>query len=1078
MTALRLTLLGGFEAQRASGESLAFPRKKAQALLAYLALHPDEQQPRDKLAALLWGDASSRRARHSLRQALVTLRQSLPQTSPSCLIEDGDSVALSGRHVEVDVAIFERAVADAIPESLARAAALYRGPLLEGLGVTDQGFEEWLAAERERLHELVLDVLARLLGHQAQGAANDLAIQTAVRLLALEPTQEPVHRTLMRLYARQGRRGAALRQYQACVSVLERELGVGPEPETKMLYREFLLASLDMTPATPDTVVKPVEFTPLDRPTPEIPLVGRSGELTRLRQALDAAWARSGRAALVFGEAGAGKSRLIEALVAEAIPTGGLILVGRAHESEQILPFGLWIDVFRTVIPSMASAMGEPWRGELGRLFPELGAPAARQLNSGEEYVRLFEALAHLLQLLATARPLMIVVEDLHWADETSLRLLVSLTRRITERRVLIVGTLRSEEISGTPSLRRTIAQLGHQPEHLSVTLSPLSEEETNSLVRAMVSARSDEATVRRLGDRIWRFSEGNAFMAVETLRALRDRDALADDRDPALSPRVRDLVAARLDRLTERARRFAGAASVIGRDFDFGVLQRAAEASAADAADGVEELVGRRILKSVGERIDFTHERIREVIYDSLLLPYRRALHRAVALAIESAQEVGATSNALVLGHHFRAAEEWEPASRYLTEAGRLAASGGASREAITCFEQALEALCQLPSGREQVERAIDIRFDLRQACVPLADHRRILEHLREADSAARSIGDERRRGWGLVYRVHGLFLGADCTAAIQTVRRDLPLVEALDDPLLEESANVYAAQVHHWVGAYGEAVERLRRNISSAEGRLRDRGLRPKHYINTRMFLAWSLAELGMFSEAETRTREAVNHAEENQSVYWLVHALCGAGFAAVRRGVVDSAIRAAEQGVELCKGRDYPVLWLMAASVLGAGYALAQRHGEAISLLERCTDVAGELSAPIFVLLGQAQLGASRLDGAMRSADRALSISVRHSERGLVAWARWLTAEIHTAAATSDDGNDAYRQSLLLAEELGMRPLVAHCHRGIATASFRTGKRHQAQEHQATAITMYREMGMTYWQENAEAAARTML
>jgi DNA-binding SARP family transcriptional activator len=175
MAALRLTLLGGVEARLASGPTVSFPRKKSEALLAYLALHAGQMQARDKLA-------------------------------------------------------------------LERAAGLYRGDLLEGLAIAEPPFEEWLTAERERLLEMGLEALVRLLAHQIRIAVNDEAVQTAIRVLGLDPTQESVHRSLMRLYARQGRRGAAPRQYQICIATLERELGVEPEPETKQLYRELLQA--------------------------------------------------------------------------------------------------------------------------------------------------------------------------------------------------------------------------------------------------------------------------------------------------------------------------------------------------------------------------------------------------------------------------------------------------------------------------------------------------------------------------------------------------------------------------------------------------------------------------------------------------------------------------------------------------------------------------------------------------------------------------------------------------------------------------------------------------------------------
>ena len=229
---LSLTLLGGFQARLSSGAAVSVPTRKAQALLAYLGIRPGHAHPRDKLAALLWGESTDERARDGLRHALAALRRALPATTPPILLVEGQTLALSPAVVDVDVATFERHVAEGTPEALEQAAAVYGGDLLSGFSLSEPLFEDWLVPERERLRELALEALARLLAYQSKTGATERAIQTAVRLLALDPLQEAVHRTLMRLYIRQQRRGAALKQYQLCVGALQRELGSEPEAET------------------------------------------------------------------------------------------------------------------------------------------------------------------------------------------------------------------------------------------------------------------------------------------------------------------------------------------------------------------------------------------------------------------------------------------------------------------------------------------------------------------------------------------------------------------------------------------------------------------------------------------------------------------------------------------------------------------------------------------------------------------------------------------------------------------------------------------------------------------------------
>ncbi len=199
MRLLTHRLFGGFEARLSTGPPLILPTKKAQALLAYLALRPGQPHPRDKVAALLWGDKEEEQARHSLRQAISTLRKALSHASPRCLVIEGDTIALAPSVVEVDAVLFERFVSDGSPSALERATALYRGDFLEGLDVKEEMFEEWLRTERERLRELALDASAKLLSHQLKNNLDDGAIQAALRLLGLDPLQEGVHQNLKRL---------------------------------------------------------------------------------------------------------------------------------------------------------------------------------------------------------------------------------------------------------------------------------------------------------------------------------------------------------------------------------------------------------------------------------------------------------------------------------------------------------------------------------------------------------------------------------------------------------------------------------------------------------------------------------------------------------------------------------------------------------------------------------------------------------------------------------------------------------------------------------------------------------------
>jgi predicted ATPase len=371
------------------------------------------------------------------------------------------------------------------------------------------------------------------------------------------------------------------------VGILQRELGTEPEPETRQLYQEVLRRNVSAG-APAEASVSQAREQPArsaDRAVPELPahdtvLVGREAELAELRGALEAVtWGR-GRVALVVGEAGIGKTRLIAEVAALALARDARVLLGRCYESARILPFGPWVDALRTghalAETEVLDGLSTVWRTELARLFPELAERRPADAAGAEDSLRLFEAMAQLVVALARARPLVLVLEDLHWADEMSLRFLSFLGHRVAGMPVFIVATAREEEVADAPALARTLAELRRESVTLDLALGRLSREATASLVGVLGRTNRDATALAELGDRVWRASDGNPFIAVETLRAFEQGTAATAGGLP-LPERVRELVTQRLARLEPRARELATVAAVIGREFDFALLERAA---------------------------------------------------------------------------------------------------------------------------------------------------------------------------------------------------------------------------------------------------------------------------------------------------------------------------------------------------------------------------------------------------------------------------------------------------------------------------------------------------------------------
>jgi DNA-binding SARP family transcriptional activator len=1082
MLRLNLTLLGGFQARLDSGSVLRLRTRHAQALAAYLALPSGRPHPRDKLAALLWGHLAQEEARSRLRQALFAIRRTLASAHLSCLGADGDTLVLDPVGVEVDALVFEKLVREGSPDALERAAILYRGDLLQGLpaqGPHPSAFEEWLAGERERLRELALEALAKLVNVQRAAGSPERALATALRLLALDPLQEAVHRTAMRLHVQLGRRTAALRQYQACVSLLRREMNIEPEEETRQLYRDILRRRPIVVPSKPGPIFSgwPAAVSPSD----DVPLVGRELETDRLRAWLARASSGSCQVALLVGETGAGKSRLMAELAAEARAADTKqrsqpirVLLGRCHEGEQILAFGLWIDALRSAgLPGdrpLLDSLGSIWRAELVRLLPELGGPEAPAPSEPPEALRLFAGVRHLIACLTDRSPVVVILEDLHWADEMSLRLLQFLVRRVPGSRLLLVATVREEELPDLPLLRKTLESLEGEPHVERVRVAPLSRPATIQLVRALSSTTSAPLALEQVGEEVWRASQGNPFVVVETIRALQQGISLAGSGGLTIVERVRRVIARRLDRLSEVARDLAAVGAVIGRGFEFTLLQRAVAHDEAAAAAGVEELVRCQLLHEVAGGLDFVHERVRGVVYAELSSPRRQLLYRRVAEAIEALYGRDLDPHLVTLGIHYWEGEVWDKAAHYLHLAGAQAVVQSAYREATERLERSRRAIEHLPRTSTTLKLAVDVRLELYHALVPLGEPRRIAGYLEEARALAGELDDTVRRGWISAYTTNCAWLTGEHGRAVEAGEAALAIAAALDQPALGFVGRFYLGQVRRFRGEYREATHLLRQNVAILDGGAPPPGVRLPGVpgVLSRAWLAWSLAELGEFDEAVLRGEEALREAEAADHAFSLADAYRALGCVYALRDDVGAAVGVLERGVALCARRELG-LWLPSlGAALGYAYSLAGRYGDGTTSLETAVRVAethGIVAGHAIRLawLAEAFLASNRLEEADEVARRAISLASERGERGHQAWALRALAEV-LATRAGRPAEVLYRQALALADALGMAPLTAHCRLGLGRMLRRAGALTAARETLGAASVDFAALGMS--------------
>jgi DNA-binding SARP family transcriptional activator len=1087
MTRLELTLLGGFSARLSSGLVLGLPTRKTQALLAYLALHPGQGHPRDKLASLLWGDMGQAEARRNLRRTLFSLRQAVGETG--ALVTDGSSVRLDPDGMGVDVREFERLVRAGSPATLEEGVRLYQGDLLAGVTLREAPFEEWLLAERERLRELAMEGLAKVLAHQRAAGAIADAIETGLRLIALDPLQEPVHRTLMRLYAQAGRRAAALRQYQSCVSAVARELRAEPEPETRALYQELLRerrargeapAAEHPRPAAPASSATGGQRT-------EIPLVGRLSEMARLEAILDAAWQGRGQLAVIVGAAGIGKSRLAVEAMAAAARRGGRVLTGHCYETEKILPLAPWLYVFRAgEVAADATLMAglEPaWRVELARLLPEIAAAESPAVAG--DTARTFEAIATVLHRLGRTQPLLVVLEDVQWADELSIRLIVYLARRVVAWPVVLLVTVRIEDLREDPLLRRARDEVRRSGHGVELRIGALSQDGTGRLARALLGPGHRRDAAEDLDARIWRATEGNPFMVVETVRALRAGGSLGAEGGLPLPAGVRALVRSHLAPLSPAVRRLVEAAAVIGRQFDFDLLCRASRIGEEDAAVAVEELVRREIFRQAGDGFEFSHDRIREVVRADVLAPRRAVLHRQIAAALED-RDGAHDESALAIGTHYLEGGAWPQAARFLARAGAAASRQGAATDAARSYEHALDALARVPEGPGAQEQTFELHLLAAYERYQLGDPPTAVDHLRRGEVAMRALGNDRRMAHLAGALTYTLCMGGRYQEAVETGTRAVAAAQAVDDPRLEAYASTGLSMVHYALGQYPQSLERAKVALGILATRATGAagvviGIPPE--VGARVWTTMSLARMGNFLEAGACGERAVAMAERLGDHRSRVSAYLCLGTTMLAKGDVDDAVPLFEAALDLCEGR--PQAWYAPRVLADVAFAYAMRGDlpRAIPLLERAVDDAAASGVVVdrtraLNYMGAALLWAGRVDDAQTTAEQALAQSRLRGERGDEAWALEVLGEvaIESGAASPDAAVAHFEAALALAEQLGMRSLRGRCHLGLGRAHARAGRAAEARLAFARAAEDFQALGMTSWLARTTAAART--
>jgi DNA-binding SARP family transcriptional activator len=648
---MQFRLLGPLEVVDGD-RSLALGGRKQRSLLAVLLLHANDVLSTELLVDEVWGGSPPATVAKSVQVYVSRLRKELGDgrlltRSPGYLLRVDPS--------ELDLARFQALVAEAAAAGPAAAAAklrealgLWRGPPL-----ADLAYEPFAQSHVARLEDLRFTALEQRI--EADLASGEHARLTGEleALVAQHPLRERLHGQLMLALYRSGRQAEALAAYQAARATLVDELGIEPGRELRDLHEAILRQDERLDLAAPvETSAPPPQRGGV--------FVGRARELAALEEGLSDALAGRGRIVLIAGEPGIGKSRLVDELATRARAQDAQVLVGRCWEAGGAPAYWPWVQALRGHLPEAkrdAVALAELVPGDE---LPELDTEGAR--------FRLFAAVSAFLREAAEARPLVVVLDDVHAADEPSLLLLRFVAREIVDSRLAVVCAFRDVDPTPRDPLTAALAELVREPHTTQIALAGLTEHDVSRYVEL---AAGTEPT-RELVATIHAETEGNALFVAEVVRLLEAEGRLGE---PAaalrIPPGVRAVIGQRLARLSPACRDLLAAASVLGRDFGLDVLQRLGDVDRDELLDALDEAVSERAVVDVPRspgRLRFAHALIRDTLYDDLAPMRRLRLHERAGAAIEAVHGGDLSPHLSELAQHYVAAAAAGPADKRST--------------------------------------------------------------------------------------------------------------------------------------------------------------------------------------------------------------------------------------------------------------------------------------------------------------------------------------------------------------------------------------------------------------------------
>jgi DNA-binding SARP family transcriptional activator len=812
---LKIRLLGSFQISYDEKPLPGFHQLRLQALLAYLLLHTHTPQSRQQLAFQFWPDSSEKQAHANLRKLLYKLRNALP--NPDHFLRQ-DHLTVQWRPdatVMVDVAELQKLLLQAgqenKAEALATIAALYQGELLPDC------LDEWLLPLRQKFHGAVMRVLEQLVTLAEQQRDYPAGIRYAQQLIGLDPLHEAGYRRLMQLHILLGDRAAALQQYQSCAAILQRELGVDPDEETQAIYDQLLRqARLERRHVTT------MHF--------DTPLVGRTAEWRTLLTAWRQAQRGEAHVVAIAGEAGIGKTRLAEELLAWASAQGIRTARTRLYEADGTLAYAPVTEWLRSVAlkPGLPK-LSKVWLSEVAHLLPELLTEVPQlsppsPLSEAWQRQRFFEALARAILIDKSA--LLLLIDDLQWCDHETLLWLRYLLRFDPQAKLLVIGTWRNDAVDPAHPLQTLLRDLANANQLTPIEVTTLSAEETAALARQLTARQIVNSELQQL----YAVTEGHPLFVIETVRSVgewgldmgRTQPHAATSNAPRLPPKVEHIIQARLSQLSTAARELVSLAATIGRQFTLAVIAHASQMPTETLLRLLDELWQRRIIRErSANEYDFSHDLLREVAYRTQSQTWRQYYHQRVAEALEALYANEREKVAGQLAGHFEAAALPARALTYYGAAATAAFQLYALQEVYNFCQQGLRLLAEHPRLRANGAGELPLLMMLTAVAVGIQGYG--VAAVRAYYERALQLSAQQGRGDWIISIYYGLWLYHFVSAAFDEADRlteQMPAqAQQLADPFLLELAHHGRGITQLYRGETAAAVAQLTQSLDFAQ-------------------------------------------------------------------------------------------------------------------------------------------------------------------------------------------------------------------------------------------------------------------